>query len=326
MTDRIPLIDSFIERAGWLEAARHPMPGDLSVRRYVRLTKPTGETAMLMDAPPETDASMPEFLRMTNWLRAAGLAAPSILATDTHSGMLLLEDLGDQKVSDIASTDPDLRNKIYGVALDILVHIRAQDHAALWRPNASELVKATLLTDEFYPGIQPVALSGLRRILEAMLTDFLGGAVCVSLRDFHADNLMWLPDRAGLKQLGLLDYQDAFLTHPVYDLVSLLTDARIDIDPGFRRQEIALYATKTGDDPDKLGLAFAAFSVQRNLRILGIFTRAARQFGKSRHLPKLSRVHGYLSEALRHPAFASVADEALAAVPRPTQDMIEALT
>ena len=80
---------------------------------------------------------------------------------------------------------------------------------------------------------------------------------------------------------------------------------------------IGLYADRSGDDPHKLEAAFAAFSAQRNLRILGIFVRAAKEFGKTGHLAKLPRVYGYFTEALRHPIFEDVAEETLAAIAPP---------
>ena len=134
-----------------------------------------------------------------------------------------------------------------------------------------------------------------------------------------------MPERTGVRRLGLLDYQDAFLTHPIYDVVSLLTDARTDIEPEFRAQMIEAYAQRTGRDLAAVKLAFAAFSAQRNLRILGIFARSASRDGKPIHLPKLPRVHAYLIEALQHPVFVSVADDAIAAIPPPTPELIGAL-
>ena len=126
----------------------------------------------------------------------------------------------------------------------------------------------------------------------------------VSLRDFHADNIIWLPERTNARKPGLLDYQDAFLTHPAYDLMSLLTDARTDVAPSLRREMIAVYAYRTGDSVEALTEAFSAFGAQRNLRILGIFARAARRDGKTQHLKALPRVYGYLSECCSHPSLA----------------------
>lgn len=320
MTDRQPTIDAFLRECGWSDASRLDMAGDLSSRRYMRLVQPDGRTAVLMDAPPDLDSTTPAFIRMTEWLRDSDLSAPEILAHNHQTGLVLLEDLGQAKVSQISS-DIRLRDLIYDDVLNLLIRLRHLDPPALSRPDAAQLVAMTRLADDHYPGIAPQALTGFRSVLETVLADLLGETATVSLRDFHADNMLWLPDRKGIRRIGLLDYQDAFLTHPVYDLVSLLTDARTDIPAPFRNRMMADYAHRTGDDPDRLSLAFAAFSAQRNLRILGIFARAAQQHGKTAHLSKLPRVHRHLADALSHPVFDGVRDEALTGIPAPQEQV-----
>lgn len=324
--DRRARISAFLERSGWSEATIHDLAGDLSSRRYARLSRADGSTAVLMDAPPDQDASTPAFVVMTDWLRAGHLSAPEILAAEPQDGLLLLEDLGDSKVSDLTRSDPRSRDAIYSTIIDLLILIRARSVPALRCPDAHDLVEMTRLIQQHYPGVDNGLLEPFLAVLETVLADLLTDPPSVSLRDFHADNLMWLPERSGVARLGLLDYQDAFITHPVYDLVSLLTDARTQIDREFRNRMIETFAVRSSDDPSRLSLAFAAFSAQRNLRILGIFCRAARVAGNASHIPKLPRVHEYLAEALSHPVFANVAEAALMSIPRPTATMMKALS
>ena len=229
MTDRSARIDSFLDSAGWADATRAAMVGDLSARRYLRLAR-NGGTAILMNAPPDKDASTPAFVAMTEWLRGFGLSAPRILAAKPELGLLLLEDLGDLKVSDLVNAGPSERLEIYDTILDLLLLIRAQSVPALPCPKPAALVAMTRLADDHYPGLNTAGILPFRAVLENIFRNLAATAPTVSLRDFHADNLMWLPDREGVARLGLLDYQDAFLTHPVYDLVSLLTDARADVE------------------------------------------------------------------------------------------------
>ena len=318
-------ITALLTAAGWADSQTEPVAGDLSARRYTRLTRRNGETAILMDAPPASDATTPAFVQMTGWLAAHGLSAPAILAQDARNGLLLLEDFGDLKISNLITQDAARTSDIYDTVIDLLLHIRDVPPPPLVRPDPKALVHMTTLAQHHYPGVDTDALQPFSSVLETVLQSLSATSPTLSLRDFHADNLMWLPDRHGIQRLGLLDYQDAFLTHPVYDLVSLLTDARTDIAPDFRADMIARYATKSGDIPADLHRAFAAFSAQRNLRILGIFARAARQHGKTAHLAKLPRVYGYFTLALSHPIFSDVREETLAAIPEPTQDLIEAI-
>lgn len=298
-----------LENTPWETARQSPIAGDLSARRYIRLENAHGESSVLMNAQDVPDSVAP-FVSLTNWLLNAGLSAPKILISGRNT--LLLEDFGDIKVSDLEGEDREIA---YSIAIDILLHIRAKTPPSLPQPDAVQLAGLTHMATQ-YPGADADKILAFSSYLETMLALLLQIPATMSLRDFHADNLMWLPDRNGLLRLGLLDYQDAFLTHPVYDLVSLLTDARTDIPPDFQNDMIKTYADRSGDDLEQLTRAFAIFSAQRNLRILGVFSRAA-NLGKPHHLPKLPRVHRHFSAALKHSVFDPVRDEALAAVPKP---------
>ena len=304
---------SFVRAAGWGDAVASPVAGDLSTRSYTRLTH-AGRTAILMDAGDEI-AATEAFCKMTEWLRDLGLSAPAILDARVSAGLLLLEDLGTQSVSDLLSQGGESVH-IFQTCIDLLLTMRSQQVPNLSEPTAHEMAEWTRLADQYYPNADPGLLDGVRSVLKTEIELFTTRTT-VSLRDFHADNLMWLPDRDGIRKLGLLDYQDAFSTHPVYDLVSLLTDARMYVPPETRKTYIRAYATASGDDLSELERAFAMFSVQRNLRILGIFHRAAEDFGKRHHLPKVRRVYGYLIEAFEHPVFADVRRSVPTALPPP---------
>lgn len=315
MSKRKAQIDAILADAGWQKATRQALAGDLSSRRYMRLTN-GDQTAILMDA----NESMEAFRDMTRWLRNAGFSAPQILADHAKEGLILLEDFGD--------TSLNARNGDYAeidmLCIDLLLALRAETPPDLSCPDAEALVAWTEEADHFYVQGETSALQPFRAVLQDALQQALTITPTLSLRDFHADNVMWLPDRQEIKRLGLLDYQDAFLTHPVYDLVSYLTDARVDISPVRRAKVLSIYLDRSGDDWRTFTTAFAAFSAQRNLRILGIFAKAAKQ-GKRHHLPKLPRVHCYLIEALNHDLFRDVKAETIAALPDPVS-IVEALS
>ncbi|MYH56556.1 MAG: phosphotransferase [Boseongicola sp. SB0675_bin_26] len=305
---------SFLKSQGWHDAAFQPVAGDLSQRSYFRLSR-GGETAILMDAGNDR-ASVPPFLKMTAWLRRAGLSAPEILGVDADNALLLLEDLGPVPASELMS-DPDAQAEVLDACIEILIAIRNAPPPPLHCPGADMLCEWTRVADEHYPGADSGALDEFRAALEDILSRLLAHGSTVSLRDFHADNLMPLPHRKGVARLGVLDYQDAFLTHPVYDLVSLLTDARAEVPSALRARYIERYASVSGDGLAALRTAFAAFSAQRNLRILGIFHRAARDLGKTHHLPKVPRVYRCLMEAAQHDVFRDVRGILCAGLPAP---------
>ena len=315
---------SFLASSGWADATPSPVAGDLSVRRYTRLTKPHS-SAILMECDPASDTSLPTFLNMTEWLRAQGLSAPEIYAADVQTGLALLEDFGNDKLTTLIAQDPDRQRGYYTTILDTLIAIRNAPTPDLPSPTAHELCEATKLADDWYPGAKSAHLDAFRTGLEPILHGLLETPPTVSLRDFHADNIIWLPTRAALRQPGLLDYQDAFLVHPAYDLMSLLTDARIDVPTDLPTQIIEAYTQKTGDSLTEISTALAAFGAQRNLRILGIFARAARRDGKAQHLNALPLVFRHLSDCCQHPALAPFARDLAAALPEPTPMLIESI-
>ncbi|MYF07949.1 MAG: phosphotransferase, partial [Rhodospirillaceae bacterium] len=127
------------------------------------------------------------------------------------------------------------------------------------------------------------------------------------LRDYHVDNLMELPGRAGVAACGLLDFQDALIGSPAYDLVSLVADARRDIRPALRDAMVERYlaAFPALDRADFLAAA-AMLSAQRNCKIIGIFTRLMARDGKQAYLQHIPRVWRLLEADLAHPALAPV--------------------
>ena len=306
MTDLGQNATAFLRAAGWANASIVSIAGDMSPRRYFRV-EDGKSTAVLMVA----NTPMHAFVQMTDWLLAAKLSAPKILHSEAENGLLLLEDFGSRSMKSILRSEPEKASEIFGDCISLLLRIRATEPPELPSPDASELVEWTRLADAHYPGLVPGRLKMFREVLFDLLKNASTVPSCVSLRDFHTENMMWLPDRTGHRRLGLLDYQDAILAHPAYDLMSLLTDARTWIPETLREDVIARYLRRSGDNDADFRTAFAALSAQRNLRILGIFSRARQ------HLEYLPNTYRYFVEALGHPAFDAVRDDVLSGLPQP---------
>jgi aminoglycoside/choline kinase family phosphotransferase len=186
------------------------------------------------------------------------------------------------------------------------------------------LIEADLLLDWYLPllggDIKPAARDGYRALWRSALRPALGGEQVWVLRDFHSPNLIWLPERSGLARVGLLDFQDAVMGHPAYDLASLLQDARVDVP---EMMEIALLSRYTrarlaaDENFDAAGFVrvYSTLAAQRASKILGIFARLERRDGKPQYLRHLPRVRAYLQRALTHPALAALNAWYIANVP-----------
>ncbi len=269
-----------------------------------------------MDSP--TDNSLPAFINMTQWLLDAGLSAPKILGRDMRNGWLLLEDFGNDLFSTLIETNATKQLYLYEQAIDVLLRIRRRPFPELPSPSASDLVEATYITLTWYPGADKDALHSIQSRLADLLDELLSEEPTVSLRDFHADNMIWLTNRERVRRVGLLDYQDAFLTHHAYDLMSLLTDARTEVPAHVADETLRAYAKKSGDSLESLERAVAILGVQRNLRILGIFFRAAHRDGKPHRLPAVPRVRNHFARCLSHPVFSAVSSQLDRALPEPS--------
>lgn len=331
MTDRATLAKTFLNTTEWKDARRAPLAGDASNRRYERLRNPaTDETAVLMDAPPEKGEDVRPFIRIARYLCDSGYSAPRIFAEDTENGFLLIEDLGDDLFARVISKSPDLEKPLYEAATDLLVDLHRTplpDLDPYSPPVMSEL--ACLAFDKYADQITNVPTDATRNRFEPMFEDILRQTMLddpvLVMRDYHAENLLWLPDRVDVARVGLLDFQDAMAGHRSYDLVSLLQDIRRDVSPAIEAAMITRYIAASGCDDHLFRTAYAVQGAQRNLRILGVFARLGTDFGKPHYVDMIPKVWDHLVRDLEHPALAPVADMLLSTLPTPTPDALSRL-
>ncbi len=317
---------AFLDQIGWGNCVARVVAGDASNRRYDRLEDSNGATAILMDAPPEKGEDVVPFVRIATHLTDHGLSAPQIYHQDAQAGFLLIEDLGDGIFARLMASDSARTEALYQSATDVLIALQKLPLPDLPICDADWLCAMSDLAFDWYGQGDPVTAMAAFETAFRPLADALDDtAKCLILRDYHAENLLWLPDRTGVAQVGLLDFQDALLGHPAYDLVSVLQDARRDVDPAIEAAMIARYAHGSGQEPDVLTSAYATLGAQRNLRILGIFARLCIRDGKPHYVDMIPRVWGYLQRNLAHPALAEVATCLRGALPEPTPDFLEHL-
>jgi aminoglycoside/choline kinase family phosphotransferase len=310
MSDRQAQIAQFLKSAGWQDAVRASLAGDASARRYDRLTRLEPPfAAVLMDAPPERGEDIKPFLNIAHFLLNAGFSAPRIYAQNEQHGLILMEDLGDALFARVCAKSNGLEPTLYAAAVDALTALHATPPPPDLQPYSLDVYEreACLLTDWYLPAVTGNATSttlraefvALIREACAALTD--DQTICV-LRDYHAENLLWLPDRKGHARVGQLDFQDALLGHPAYDLVSLLEDARRDTSDDLQTSMIARYLTASNLDPAAFRQAYATLGAQRNLKIIGIFVRLCQRDGKTGYVDLIPHVWAHLQKDLRHPA------------------------
>lgn len=308
-------IEEFLQGTEFKGAALYPLAGDASARRYVRV-KLGGREAMVMDTPAEGE-NFPAFVQVAEFLYKNGCSAPEILARDMKGGFLLLEDFGDASFTSILKAgNGEVENELYGCAIELLAQKYNCSGGMLpslpYYDEELYLKEVSLFPDWYLPQVM-----GKGRALESraeymdIWREILRSAplnknVFVH-RDLHADNLMWLPQRHGIKKLGLLDFQDAVIGDAAYDMVSLLEDARRDVPQALVDGLIAQYLEKSGESSGRFHTAYNILGAQRNSKIIGIFVRLAVRDGKENYLKLLPRVWEHLQRDIQHPALTKLA-------------------
>ncbi|SHF63888.1 hypothetical protein SAMN02745157_2614 [Kaistia soli DSM 19436] len=334
-------IRSWLDQAGFPGATRRHLAGDASGRSYERIGGADGIRAVLMDArdrlpgPPVWDGrsydevahratTVAPFVAMNEGLRAAGISAPALLATDIPSGLLLLEDFGDDFIIHDGEPDP----KRWRVAAELLATLHAVPRLdVLPLPGGGSyqipafdrdafLIEVDLMPRWYareYAGLvlSEVAEESYAAIWTALHARLQASEQSWLLRDYHSPNLLWLPERDGIRRIGVLDHQDAMIGAAAYDVAALAQDVRITLSPAFEADVVAAYvAAREAAGPfdrDAFSVAYAISGAQRTTKVLGGFARLATAFGKPQYLRHIPRVRAYLRRNLAHEVLSDLA-------------------
>ena len=264
------------------------------------------------------------FAAASAYLRGLGLSAPEVLALDAAHGLAIVEDLGDalfaRRIE--AGVDPA---PLYEAATDVLLRLHRETPpaelpvapgAAPWpllTYDAFALKSAADLFVQWWPALAqtppfaPEALAEWDALWAPITAAGEAGAAVFIHRDYHAENLLWLPDRQGLARVGLLDFQDALRAHPAWDLMSLLQDARREVPEALEAAMLARYLAARPDlDADRFRADYAALAALNAARILGIFARLIVRDATPRYAAFVPRMRRMLARNLANPRLAGL--------------------
>ncbi|MDG6079793.1 aminoglycoside phosphotransferase [Erythrobacter litoralis] len=309
MSDTFPDgIHEFLGGSEWEGAEIAPLVGDASFRRYFRIHR-GDDSAMLMHAPPPREDPAP-FLEVAEWLSDHGLRAPRIYSQDAKKGWVLTEDFGDIRVKEWLDDHPGDAHDVYSAAVETLVQLHAEQPGPFPPYDMTTYRReAALFLEWFCPAADlQVDEDGWdlawRQTLAPLIERQQPGVTV--LRDYHAENIMLLEPGKLAGVQGLIDFQDALVGHPAYDLVSLLQDARRDVAPQLEHDMLCRYRA-AADPGEHFEEDYVVLGAQRNAKIVGIFTRLAKRDGKARYLDLIPRVWTHLERDLSHAVMAPVA-------------------
>ncbi|MEW6017528.1 MAG: N-acetylmuramate/N-acetylglucosamine kinase AmgK [Pseudomonadota bacterium] len=346
-SDREALKADFLNAHGLGAATRVPLAGDASTRRYERLVRPGQASLIFMDQPPVESAPCPPdatpearrlagynamarlaagrvdaFVATAGWLRGQGLSAPEIVAHQAEDGLAVLEDLGDDLYARLIEAGQD-EAPLYEGAVEVLAHLHAAPPPPVLEVDG---VAWPLLTYddlalrtggemflEWWPkfaGLTPFpdeAVAEWEALWAPIRARGEAGAEVFCHRDYHAENLLWLPKRGGAARVGLLDFQDAVRAHPAWDFSMLLHDARRDVSPEREAAGLARYLDIRSDLDREAFLAdYRALGALNMARILFIFARQVAGYGRPRYEAFMPRTWRYLNRCLADPELAGI--------------------
>jgi aminoglycoside/choline kinase family phosphotransferase len=332
---------------GFASAERLPLAVDASTRRYERLALPGRTAVLMdaprsAESGPCPPNATPEerralgwnamsrlaasrveaYVAVAQWLSSLGLSAPKIHGVDVHAGYAVVEDLGDSLYSRAIPQGAD-EMQLYMTAAEVLARVHAAPAPAelpapdggvwpLLEYDALALEVNMDLFVEWLPKASEVRIGDAmrarwERVRDELIAQALSFPRAFTIRDYHADNLLWLPARAGVGQVGLLDFQDAVRGWRAWDFAMLLHDARRDVSETASEAAIYTYLARTGAPEAAFRHELAVLGAINALRILGIFSRLVARDGKPRYRDFMPREWGHLARALRHPAVAAMA-------------------
>jgi aminoglycoside/choline kinase family phosphotransferase len=342
-SEREALKAKFLADHGFGAARREPLAGDASTRAYERLHLPDGARLIFMDQPPGEGSPCPPeatpaereaagynalarlaagrvdaFVAVAGWLKDQGLSAPEVLAQDAGRGLAVLEDLGDGIYARLIEQGED-EGLLYDGAVEALARLHAvsppnvlQAQGCSWPLLDYDAVALKVASDLFVdwlPKLRPqvtlddAAIAEWNALWAPIHAHGAAGASVFCHRDYHAENLIWLPERAGAARVGLLDFQDALRAHPAWDASMLLHDARRDVSPALEARCLERYfALRPEADRARFLADFHALGALNIVRIIGVFARLVTRDDKPRYLAFLPRMWGYLDRCIADPS------------------------
>jgi aminoglycoside/choline kinase family phosphotransferase len=275
---------------------------------------------------PALGSEVARFSRIARWLQQNGFSAPELFAQTPDRGLLLLEDLGDDLIARLLAKSPPREAELYKEITEFLLALhRVEPLSGLPVLDGSTLGDMTNICGDWYVYAHDVdrRVNGIAEKISELYAFLTPPLYKICLRDFHAENLLWLPNRSGTARLGLLDFPDAVLAHPAYDLVSALQDARRDVSVEVEQIERRRYASAAGFEPDQFDAVYALLGAQRSIRILGIFTRLCLASGKAAYVSLIPRTWRYIERNLAHPALRDLAEPFFTQVPAPSDALLQ---
>ena len=282
-------INTFLNENNLANCLIKPIPQDASSRKYYRIHN---KNLLLMISNSDENKNY-EFIKVSKYLKSIGLSSPEIIKVDHEKGFFLIEDFGNLTFNQAMKNNIS-EELLYTNAIKCLSTIHNYNiniNVPLY--DYKYLINEVNLFPEWY--LKEINIKINDQIIQEWqeawikVLNKLNNNKLV-LRDFHADNLFWLPDRSNIRKIGLIDFQDALIGNEAYDISSLLEDVRRNVSK--RTKEISIQKfidLNKINDKKEFMQNYNILTAQRNAKIVGIFIRLTRRDKKFNYLKLVNK-------------------------------------
>ena len=304
-----PAAANFLEKNNLNKLSVTALKNDASKRRYYRFNN-YKKNVLLMDSSLEKK-TISNFILISNWLIENNFSAPFIHLKDKARGLLLLEDFGLTKFSIILKKNKNKKLFYYKKAIDALIELSKKKPPSFLKPyDKKTYIKELNLFLVWHLNYKNdnEGINEWNAIWKNLLKRIDRNHTSLVLRDYHIDNIFYLAKRKKIKDIGLIDYQDALVGHPSYDLVSLLQDVRTFISQKDQKYLYSYYLNKRNYNLKEFRQTYLILGTQRLIKIIGIFKRLNLRDNNKAYMKFLPRTFKLLFENLQDPIFSDLKD------------------
>lgn len=314
--NRLRIIKFFLKK-NYIENSKiKEIKGDASFRKYFRIYQ-KNKSYILASAEKEKKSNILNYVLINKFLSERGISVPQVIDYDYKNGLALLQDLGDKTYLQLIRKSKN-KFSIYQSLIKYLIklqRINFKTNIFRFKKYNFRILKKEI--DLFFIWYLPHVLKlknnskikKLRQLLLSILkNNFIKNNYFVH-RDFHVSNLM--VNKEGSKnKIGIIDSQDALIGSRAYDVLSLIDDVRIKTSPNLKQKLLNYYlllAKKEKNfDIKQFKKEFSILSVQRAIKIIGIFSRLFKRDKKSKYLKLIPYTWTILNKRLEDPIFKEV--------------------
>ena len=296
---------TFLIKNGFTKFFIKPIKADASFRKYYRVTHK--KKNFILVSSPKNKENNNGYLRISRLFNQIGLSVPKVFDYDKKNGLFLIEDFGSNTFSKYLSSGMG-EEKLYNLAIENLIYLQKKSNPFIKQvpqyTNKMFLDEIRLFLLWYWPAIfkkkpSKNIIKSFEKIWKDLLLKNLNTKKVLVHRDFHIDNLFFLKNRKNFKSCGLIDFQDTVIGPSSYDLVSLLEDARRDVnDKVVCKMYDKFIKQFNASNKEIFKKEYIVLAANRHIKVIGIFTRLFFRDGKKQYLKHIPRIWRLLEKNL----------------------------